>query len=203
MNKIDITNIKNELAKRKAANYEWKDGGDLSKDEIFLRTTKELTELKDNYEKSIEKSISENIHKLVNDIFKKYAEDDDNMIPLSCAYRPEYQIYEDIGIAIYDSISFTEYNHNFYIKPIGRNWSADDDRWEKYSDDLNKLINETYKVKIPDAEEFWKDKGERLNEYWYGVIAITRDYKIVGFEIRDDGLAQNDNKLNYPNIMTV
>ena len=119
-------------------------------------------------------------------------------------HRPEYKIYGDVGIAIYDSISFTDrYNHNPYIKPIGRNWSNDDERWEKYSDDLNKLINEICKAKIPDAEEFWKDNGERLNEYWYGVIAIKRSYKIVGFEIRDDGLPQNDNKLNYPNIMTV
>jgi len=53
------------------------------------------------------------------------------------------------------------------------------------------------------AEDFWKDNGDRLNEYWYGVIAITRNYKIVGFEMRNDGLSQDDNKLNYPCIMTI
>jgi hypothetical protein len=36
MNKIDIENIKKELAKRKAANYEWKDGGEMNKDDIML-----------------------------------------------------------------------------------------------------------------------------------------------------------------------
>ena len=45
MNKIDLENIKKELAKRKAANYEWKDGGEMTKDDVMLRTTKELNEL--------------------------------------------------------------------------------------------------------------------------------------------------------------
>ena len=85
MNSTDITNIKKELAKRKAANYEWKDGGEMTKDDVMLRTTKELNELLTNDENTKKNKISENIHKLVDDIFKKYAEDEDNMIPLSCA----------------------------------------------------------------------------------------------------------------------
>lgn len=206
MNNIDINNIKKELAKRKAANYKWKDGGEMTKDDVMLRTTKELNELLENYENTKKNKISENIHKLVNDIFKKYAEKDDNMIPLSCAYRPEYRLYEDTGIEVYISVMLSDidgYNDNPHIKPIGRNWSEDDERWEKYSEDLAKLVDETSKAKVPFAEDFWKDDGERLNEYWYGVISITRDYKIVGFEIRNDGLPQDSNKLNYPNIMTV
>lgn len=51
MNKIDIINIKNELTKRKAANYEWKDGGEMTKDDVMLRTTKELNALLNSYEK--------------------------------------------------------------------------------------------------------------------------------------------------------
>lgn len=207
MNNIDIDNIKKELAKRKADNYEWKDGGEMTKDDIMLRTTKELNALLKDYENDKNNKISENIHKLVDEIFEKYSDEDDNMIPLSCAYRPEYRIYGDEGMEIYESISFTDiddgYNHNPFIKPIGRNWVGDDDRWEKYAEDLGKLVNETSKAKVPYAEEYWEADGEAINEYWYGVIAITRDYKIVGFEIRDDGLPQNDNKLNYPNIMIV
>lgn len=49
MNNIDIKNIKMELMKRKATNYEWSVGGDMSKDDIMLRTTKELNELIDSY----------------------------------------------------------------------------------------------------------------------------------------------------------
>jgi len=203
MNNIDITNIKKELAKRKAANYQWKDGGEMTKDDIMLRTTNELNELLNNYENAKKNKIYENIHKLVDDIFEKYAEKDDNMIPLSCVFRPEYQLRGDECIEVYDSISFNKYNNNPRIKPIARNWPENDDRWEKYADDLDKLANEIDKAKVPYAEKFWKDSGDRLNEYWYGVIAITKNYKIVGFEIRYDGLPQNSNKLNYPCIMTI
>ena len=69
----------------------------------MLRTTNELNELLKNYENAKKNKISENIHKLVDDIFEKYAEKDDNMIPLSCAYRPEYRIYGDTGIEVYSS----------------------------------------------------------------------------------------------------
>ena len=48
VNEIDIKNIKKELTKRKAANYKWKEGGNLSKDYIMLSTTKELKELLNN-----------------------------------------------------------------------------------------------------------------------------------------------------------
>jgi len=45
MNIIDVNNIRKELAKRNAANYDWEDGGEMTKDDIMLRTTKELNEL--------------------------------------------------------------------------------------------------------------------------------------------------------------
>ena len=206
MNNTDIANIKKELAKRNAANYEWKDGGEMTKDDIMLRTTKELNELVKDFETKKQNSISEKIHKLVDNIFKKYAKDDDNMIPLSCAYRPEYRIYGDTGIKVYNSVMFSDidsYNDNPHIKPIARNWCEEDKRWQSYDEDLVKLVDETSKAKVPYAEEHWEDDGEALNECWYGIIAITRDYKIIGFEIRDDGLPQDSNKLNYPCIMTV
>ena len=49
MNKIDITNIKKELAKRKANNYEWADGGEMTKDAVMLCTSKELNDLINDY----------------------------------------------------------------------------------------------------------------------------------------------------------
>jgi len=206
MNNTDITNIKKELAKRKAANYEWKDGGEMTKDDIMLRTTKELNALLTDYENTKKNKISEKVHKLVDEIFEKYADEGDNMIPLSCAYRPEYRIYCDAGIEVYSSVMFSDidgYNDNPKVKPIARNWYEEDKRWENYANDLKKLVDEIFKTKVPLAEDFWKDNGDRLNEYWYGVIAITRNYKIVGFEMRNDGLPQDDNKLNYPCIMTI
>ena len=207
MNNTDIENIKKELAKRKADNYKWKDGGEMTKDDVMLRTTKELNELITNYENDKNNKISERVHKLVDKIFEKYSDKDDNMIPLSCAYRPEYRIYGHEGMEIYESISFTDvndgYNDNPHVKPIARNWNSKDKRWEKYAEDLGKLTNEIIKTKVPFAEDFWKDDGESLNQYWYSIIAITRDYKIVGFEMRYDGLPQDSKKLNYPCIMSI
>lgn len=202
MNNIDIENIKKELNKRNAANYEWSDGGEMTKDDVMLRTTNELYELVNSYEYSMKTAISKKVHKLVDDIFKKYAENDDNMIPLSCAFRPDYDV-EDDGY-LYD-IRFGDehYNDNPYIKPIARKWKRNDKRWYDYLNTLNELVNVLNDTKVPYAYEYWEDNGERLNEYWYGVIAITRDYKIVGFEIRNDGLPQTSNKLNYPCIMTI
>ena len=197
MNNIDIENIKKELAKRKAANYEWKEGGEMSKDDIMLRTTKELNDLIKNYENTKKNKISEKIHNLVNTIFEKYADENDNMIPLSCAYRPEYRLYGETGIEVYSSVMLSDidgYNENPHIKPIARNWLEEDDRWETYSEDLNNLVNTVADAKVPYAEEEFEDDGECLNEYWYGIIAITRDYNVVRFIMRDDGLPENDNK---------
>ena len=206
MNDIDIKNIKKELAKRKAANYEWKDGGEMTKDDVILRTSKELKAFLNDYENAKRNKISEKVHKLVDEIFEKYSNEDDNMIPLSCAYRPEYRILGNIGIEVYTSITLSDedgYNNNAHVKPIARNWYEDDERWDNYTKDLAKLVDITIDAKVPYAEEYWKDYGERLNEYWYGVIAITRDYDIVGFEMRYDGIAQDSENLNNPCIMTI
>ena len=205
MNDIDIANIRKELAKRKATNYEWKDGGEMTKDDVILRTTKELKAFINDYENT-KNQISEKIHKLVDEIFEKYSNEDDNMIPLSCAYRPEYRLLGNTGIEVYTSITLSDkdgYNDNAYVKPIARNWYEDDERWDNYTKDLAKLVDITIDAKIPYAEEYWKDYGERLNEYWYGVIAITRDYDIVGFEMRYDGIPQDSENLNNPCIMTI
>lgn len=200
MNNVDITNIKKELAKRKAANYEWKEGGEMSKDDIILRTTQELNDLVKNHENAKKNAISDKVHKLVDAIFEKYADETDNMIPLSCAYRPEYRLYGETGIEVYSSVSLGEedgYNENKHIHAIGRNWYEEDNRWEDYSEDLAKLVDETAKAKVPFAEEEFEDDGESLNEYWYGIVAITRDYNIVRFIMRDDGLPEDDNKAPY------
>ena len=206
MNNIDIANIKKELAKRKAANYKWKDGGEMTKDDVILRTTKELKAFLNDYENAQRNKISEKVHKLVDEIFEKYSNEDDNMIPLSCAYRPEYRLYGNAGIEVYTSINLSDedgYNNNAHVKPIARNWYEDDERWDNYTKDLAKLVDITTDAEIPYAEEYWKDYGENLNMYWYGVIAITRDYNIVGFEMRYDGLPQDRKKLNNPCIMTI
>lgn len=201
MNNIDIENIKKELAKRKAANYEWKDGGEMSKDDVMLRTTNELTSLMKEYEEKKANEISEVIHKLVDDIFEKFGDEDDNMIPLSCANRSDYDINGYTGDKLYYRLTFKTNCPNNNIRPIGRILYKNEK--DEYYKAINNLYSKTIKAKVPQAKNFWKNNGNRLNDYWYGVIAITRDYKVVGFEIRYDGLPQNNERLNYPCIMTI
>ena len=167
MNKIDITNIKKELAKREADNYEWADGGEMTKDTVMLCTSKELNDLINDYENAEKNKIYEKIHKLIDEIFEKYSEKDDNMIPLSCAYRPEYRIYGYTSFEVYSSLNLGDidgYNDNPYIKPIARNWAEEDARWESYCEDLDKLEDEISKTKVPYAEKYWEKDGDRLNE---------------------------------------
>ena len=67
---------------------------------------------------------------------------------------------------------------------------------------MNNLVNKVADAKVPYAEEEFKDDGESINEYWYGIIAITRDYNIVKFIMRDDGVSEDNNKSPY-SIMTI
>ena len=64
-------------------------------------------------------------------------------------------------------------------------WGVKFDKLYELSDDLNTLL---YAIGIDDAENRWLDDNGALNEYWYGVVGITKDYKVVSFVIRDDGM---------------
>ena len=50
---------------------EREDGGEMTKDDVILRTTKELKAFINDYENT-KNQISEKVHKLVDEIFEKY-----------------------------------------------------------------------------------------------------------------------------------
>lgn len=54
-------------------------------------------------------------------------------------------------------------------------------------------------MKIKDAHDYWKDNSDALNEYWYGVIGIMKDYQVVAFVIRDDGMLCDKNGYDTSN----
>jgi len=205
MNKIDIENIKIEISKRKTLKKLFKDGGDMPHSDIRNASDETLVKLLKDFENKTKEDSKIKIRKLVDDFFNKYGEEGDTMIPISAAYREDYDIDCFYDLEIYDEINLdADSVSNPDIKVIGRNWDDEDERWDKFGKDLEKLNNEITKLgKIPSAEEWWTKgygDGNALNDYWYGVIVITKDYKVQGFEIRYDGLAQNDKKINYPNI---
>ena len=203
MNTKDIENINNELAKREAANYVWLDGGELTKDDIMLRTNKELKQLLDDHINKQNNVASNNVKKIVDEMFAKYGKGDDNMIVISAAYCPErstVDIDDPLG-----EINFCWYDYNKLYLPICRDWDCRgywarkekteteiakwDEKWNEYDKDVERLIDEIYKINdVCTAEEYWKDDNDSLNECWYGVIGIMKDYRVVAFVIRDDGM---------------
>ena len=212
MNKADIENINKELKKRSASNYKWNEKGDLTKDDVMLRTTKELQQLIDEFKNNEAKTAADKVKKIVDELFAKYGEEDDNMIVFSAAYVPERTTYEcdeplaDINFqrSIPQGNSVQREYNKLYL-PICRNWECLsyydrkdrdakelaewDKKWEEYYNDIEHLKEEIYKIKeIVPAEELWEDDNDALNELWYGVVGIMKDYKVVSFVIRCDGM---------------
>lgn len=203
MNKIDLANIEKELAKRKAANYEFKTGGNMSKDEIVSRTDEELASLVENFTNNIENAASVEVKKIVDRIFEKYGEVDNDMIVISAANCPERTVYASEDPFRY--ICFGSDYSDGLCRPVCSHWSTvrfwdrqkmrDEDitkwvaKWDEYYKDITSLKSQLAKINgaYYDAEDYYEDDDDELNEYWYGVIAITRDYKLFSFIIRDDG----------------
>ena len=199
MNKIDIANIKKELAKREAANYEWTEGGHMSKDDIMLRTTKELNELINEYNNNIKYLAEQEIKKLVDEAFEKYSNDEnDNMVIIgACNYYDDSRCASTTDDPLY-TINFDGFEHRYnkLAYPIGRNLT------HKYEDEkksmaLNEIGNKIHSyfnnLGLKTIYYYWDDHNDAINECWYGVHAITKDYKIVTFVIRDDGMLCDEN----------
>ena len=51
-------------------------------------------------------------------------------------------------------------------------------------------------LKVPSAYSYWEDDNDALNECWYGVIGIMKDYRAVAFVIRDDGMICDEEGYN-------
>ncbi len=205
MNKIDLENIKKELEKRKAANYIFQKGGDLSQSEILNTTTEDLNKIIKDFLDDGETKASQEIKKIVDEIFKKYAEGNDNMIVLgACNYYDEDRHVSFVEEPLKE-IDFDGFSHDYnkLAYPIGRNYDlrawnydngggyiggADDDKYEELMKEVQKIVALLPDLGLTDMENYWDNDNDSLNEMWYGVHAITKDYKIVAFVIRDDGM---------------
>lgn len=204
MNKFDIENIEKEITKREAANYKFTKGGDLTKDNIEAKSTKELKKLIKDFNNNKKSRSSDKIKSIVDEIFEKFGEDEDNMIVLgACNY------YEDSRhISLSDDpladINFDGFGHRYnkLAYPIGRDfdisyhdWGSDTDYEGEDDEKMQELYRLAQKIEqffkdlgLQNIEEYWDDNNDALNDLWYGVHAITKDYKIVTFVIRNDGM---------------
>lgn len=133
----------------------------------------------------LEKHNIDTLKNLVDKMFNKYGKDDDNMIAVWDANAFELGIWEgkDPLSDIYWEEFGNKYNKLYY--PICTN---DEKIPDEYYADLEKLKSILRNLNIKDAYDYWKDNSDALNEYWYGVIGIMKDYQVVAFVIRDDGM---------------
>lgn len=208
MNSYDIENIKKELAKRKAANYKWSEGGDMSKDDIMLRTTKELETLEKDFGNNKKIIAEQEVKKLINEIFTEFSDDpEDNIIVLgACNYyddsRHACECEDPLGTIDFDGFG---HKYNKLVYPIGRCWdiptwdnknAKDKDKYEKLIDKSNKIVDYFDDLGLKPIYDYWNKNNDAINECWYGVHGITKDYQIAAFVIRDDGMLCEENSLD-------
>lgn len=205
MNKIDLENIKKELDKRIAENYTFENGGEMSKDEIISKPTEELNKLVDDFKNGKKKQAAEEIKKLVDLAFEKYSTGPtDNMIVIgACNYYDEDRYVSKSDNAIKD-VNFDGFGgrYNKLAHPIGRDYDysyydynkrqdvggADDAKMDELLSISHQIEDKFKDLGIENVEDYWIGNDDAINEVWYGVHGITKDYKIVAFVIRNDGM---------------
>lgn len=196
MKNTDIINIRRVLEYRRIK-PNFKDGGDLSFEEINSRSTEEL----ENLLTTNNQSVIPEIKALVDQIFQKFSDDpEDNMIALWAARYDEHEVYEPKRYPT-TSINFYGFSHEYnkFYYPIGSAWEEDDVPKE-YKNLTKQLKEKCELVGIKSAKDYYEDDNDALNEIWYGVIGIMKDYRVVAFVIRDDGmLCEEDSMDDYTN----
>ena len=192
MNSIDLNNINEIIAYRERKEPDFIKGGTMTSTELYNLSTPALKELITNYQKDIVVDAKA----LIDKIFKEYAEPDDNIIIIGAAFVPERTTCEVEDPL--DSIDFNDHEYNKLFYPIGSNWDLsnyftdhkgiDDAKYDAFYNEVFKLYELLYSLGIPTPEEEWESDNHALNEYWYGCIGVMKDYRVVSFVIRDDGM---------------
>lgn len=204
MNKFDIENIEKEITKREAANYKFTKGGDLTKDGIEAKSIEELKKLIEDFNNNKKNESSDKIKSIVDEIFEKFGEDEDNMIVLGACKYYEDSRHISLSDDPLEDIDFDGFGHRYnkLAYPVGRDFDVSYHDWDRdtdYEGEDDEKMQELYRLAqkieqffkdlgLQNIEEYWDDNNDALNDLWYGVHAITKDYKIVTFVIRNDGM---------------
>lgn len=188
MNTFDISNIRSIIQFRESK-PNFIQGGDLSVEELGKMHTDTLKEMLKEYENRIIPSIKAEVDL----IFNKFAKPEDNVIILDMTNYYDDGRYLSECDDDFTSIDFSgfENRYNKLYYPI----NVENMDNEEYYQQFTELRDNLYAIGIPTAIENWEDDNDALNEYWYGVIAITKDYKVVDFVIRDDGMLCDENSM--------
>ena len=153
------------------------------------------------------------IRSLVDQIFKEFSTPEDNMIAL-WAINNGLRWDEDEEKKVYHLCPH-EINYKRYLKtakkrnpfyyPIGTGTSdrkvlpwKEDTIPERYRELIEKLRGLCLSIGIKDAESYYNDYG--INAYWAGVVGITKDYKVISYVIRHDGVLAAKRSMNYDDL---
>lgn len=194
MNDIDKKNIEKVLKKRKLV---LEDGGEINKDQLENTPTPELEILLKDYKDDVKKDLSLGIRSKVHKIFDKFSDDpEDNMIILWAVFKDEDGEIWEIDWPL-EEIDFDGFDHKYnkFSYPVGRKCEEKEKRniEENYVEPLRNLVRKL--PEFTDIENFFEQYRSSINIYWHGVYAITRDYKLISFIIRDDGMMGNDESI--------
>lgn len=188
MNKTDLNNMKALLKYKEVVARGPKfesNNSTITKEELEKYSIDELKNKIYQFEHSEETKYTEELKNLVDEMFDKYSKEGDNMIAVWDAnvYDRNINEGEDPLNDIYWKGFEHKYNKLYY--PICSN---DENVPDEYYKDIDKLTDILYNLKIKDAYDYWENDNGALNECWYGVIGIMKDYRVVAFVIRDDGM---------------
>lgn len=192
MNKIDIKNIK-AIIDWKLARPKFEKGGDIPKSANLYG--KSITDLK----KMIEENsviVVPKVRNCIDKYFEKIANRLSNTIILWSVNRADWtdtliqHEEESYDIIDFDYAMKKQDSGLFVADPIDIEDQSDiaiSNQWELYDE----LKNAVIECGCDDAEKAFED-SEAINPEWYGVVAVTRDYKLIHFVIRDDGAFVED-----------
>ena len=192
MNKTDLNNMKALLNYKKVVACGPKfesNNSTITKEELEKYSIDELKDKIYQFEHSEETKYTKELKNLVDKMFNKYGKDGDNMIAVWDANVVSRNIWEgeDPLSDIYWKGFEHKYNKLYY--PICAN---DENVPDEYYEDIDKLADILRNLKIKDAYDYWEDNNASLNEYWHGVIGIMKDYRVVAFVIRNDGILADE-----------
>lgn len=183
MNEIDAKNIK-EIIKQREKKAKFMTGGEIDIDLLNEQSTNELKRMLKEFANSTKGLFEDQLRKQVDRIFEQYGMSHNNMIVFDCTRWSDWERELSTDCEIID-IEFDNCESEL-IKPITSH-NIDSRYWKE----VEILTDILAKLKCPYANKFFK-YYDSVNEEWYGCLAITRNYKVVPFVIRDDGYFTDD-----------
>lgn len=157
-----------------------------------------IEKLKTELQKLEEQNLFPKIRKVIDEIFNNPENEDCNIVILNGVHgdsdggrelyeRPDWEETDSVLVSQYDG--FGE-KYNKWATAI------------EYSKENAKLLKKFYALAntyVPSSKKIYGD-DDGVNCYWHGIVALHKDYSIVGFICRDDNMMLNEYK-NSPDVL--